>query len=74
MQESELEVRAFLGYAGWAGGQLELEMKRSTWLVSTVPPELLDELDGVDLWKRIVGGLSAEWRVIVEEPDDPSVN
>jgi putative transcriptional regulator len=74
MAEAELEVRAFLGYSGWTGGQLEMEMKRSTWLVSAVPPELLDELDGVELWKRIVGGLSAEWRVIADEPEDPSVN
>ena len=74
MEVTELEVRAFLGYSGWTGGQLEMEMKRNTWLVSAVPPELLDEHDGVELWKRIVGGLSAEWRVIAEEPEDPSVN
>jgi putative transcriptional regulator len=74
MRESDLEVRAFLGYSGWAGGQLEMEMKRSTWLVSTVPPEMLDAFDGVELWKQIIGGMSPEWRVVADEPDDPSVN
>mgnify|MGYP001260927993 FL=1 len=74
MGETQLEVRAYLGYSGWSGGQLETEMKQSTWLVSPVPAELLGKLEGVDLWKRIVGGLSLEWRVIVDEPEDPSQN
>ena len=74
MGETQLEVRAFLGYSGWTGGQLETEMKQSTWLVSPVPAELLGKLEGVDLWKRIVGGLSPEWRVIAEAPEDPSQN
>jgi putative transcriptional regulator len=74
MGETQLEVRAFLGYSGWSGSQLEAEMKQDTWLVSPVPADLLGKLEGVDLWKRIVGGLSPEWRVLADEPDDPSQN
>lgn len=74
MHEGPLEVRAFLGYSGWTAGQLEGEMKQKTWLVSPVPAELLGRLEGVDLWKRIVGGISPEWRVIADEPEDPSQN
>lgn len=74
MRETALEVRAFLGYSGWTGGQLEGEMAQHTWLVSPVPADLLGQLEGVGLWRRIVGGLSAEWRVLADEPDDPSQN
>ena len=74
MTETRLEVRAFLGYSGWSASQLENEMKLDTWLVSPVPAELLGQLEGVDLWKRIVGGLSPEWRVLADEPEDPSQN
>lgn len=74
MDETTLEVRAFLGYSGWSAGQLEGEMKGNTWLVSPVPAELLGRLDGEDLWRRVVGGISPEWRVIVDEPEDPSKN
>jgi len=74
MSETVLEVRAFLGYSGWSAGQLESEMQQSTWLVSPVPAELLGRLDGVGLWKRIVGGLSPEWRMLADEPEDPSKN
>jgi putative transcriptional regulator len=74
MSETVLEVRAFLGYSGWSAGQLENEMKQNTWLVSPVPAELLGRLDGVGLWRRIVGSLGLEWRVIADEPEDPSKN
>ena len=74
MSETVLEVRAFLGYSGWSAGQLENEMKQDTWLVSPVPAELLGRLDGIGLWKRIVGSLGLEWRVIADEPEDPSKN
>jgi putative transcriptional regulator len=72
--ESPLEVRAFLGYSGWSAGQLEGELSEHTWLVSQVPAELISELDGPDLWKRIVGDVSPQWRLIVDEPEDPSKN
>ena len=74
MGETELEVRAFLGYSGWSASQLENEMKQDTWLVSSVPADLLGTLDGTELWRHIVGGLSPEWRVLADEPDDPSLN
>ena len=30
--------------------------------------------DGADLWRRIVGGPSAGWRVLADGPEDPSQN
>lgn len=74
MAESDLEVRAFLGYSGWSGGQLEMEMSGETWLVSPVPADLLADFDGADLWRQIVRGLSPKWRVQIDEPEDPSRN
>lgn len=74
MAESDLEVRAFLGYSGWGGGQLETEMVANTWLVSAVPADLISDFDGTDLWRQIVRGLSPQWRVQVDEPEDPSRN
>lgn len=74
MAEADLEVRAFLGHSGWTGGQLEMEMARDTWLVSAVPADALADFDGVDLWRQVVRGLSPQWRVQVDEPEDPSLN
>lgn len=67
-------VRAFLGYAGWGRGQLENEMKLDTWFVATIDGEQLQETDGVDLWRSILGSLDPDLKLLANEPDDPTVN
>ncbi|HYD85384.1 MAG TPA: YqgE/AlgH family protein [Opitutus sp.] len=72
--EEGTQLRAFLGYSGWSGGQLENELKASTWIVTDVPAELLDHAPGKDLWRRVLGALGEEWRLLAEEPEDTSLN
>lgn len=67
-------VRAFLGYAGWGRGQLENEMRRDTWFVTTVDGGELEESDGVDLWRNLLGALDPHLKLLANEPDDPTVN
>jgi putative transcriptional regulator len=67
-------LRAFVGYAGWGQGQLENEMKRDTWLVSTVEGEILGQADGPELWRQILGSLDPELKLLADEPEDPTVN
>ncbi len=67
-------LRAFLGYSGWTKGQLENEMKLNTWFVTTVEGELLDQADGVDLWRNMLGALDPELKLLANEPEDPTVN
>lgn len=67
-------LRAFLGYSGWGQGQLENEMKHDTWLVSPVEGEILGKSDGVGLWRQILTALDPELKLLVDEPDDPTVN
>lgn len=69
-----LTVRAFLGYSGWSKGQLEDEMKRDTWFVTTVEGRQLDEADGTALWRNLLGALDPELKLLANEPDDPTVN
>ena len=69
-----LSARAFRGYAGWSAGQLEAELAREDWIVHPVDPERMAKLDGVELWKSLVGGLSPAHRLSVDLPDDPSLN
>jgi putative transcriptional regulator len=67
-------LRAFLGYSGWSQGQLENEMKQTTWIVSAVEGTELEKNEGVALWRSILGGLDPELRFMAQEPDDPTVN
>jgi putative transcriptional regulator len=72
--EEGARLRAFLGYSGWAKGQLENELQHNTWVVTPVNPDLIDRQDGQELWRTILGGLSPEWKLLAGEPDDPGGN
>jgi putative transcriptional regulator len=60
---------AYLGYAGWAPGQLEAEVARGDWYVSSEKPEIIFDEAPHDLWLRLVReheGVhvrAAPWRV-----------
>jgi putative transcriptional regulator len=72
--EEGAHVRAFLGYSGWSGGQLEGELKRNTWVVSAVPGDLMRHPQDEALWRVVLGGVSLDWRLLVNGPDDASLN
>ncbi|MBW8781564.1 MAG: YqgE/AlgH family protein [Verrucomicrobia bacterium] len=72
--EEGVHLRAFLGYAGWTGGQLEEELKHNTWLVSQLVADLLDDQPGENLWRELLGQIDQEWRLLANEPEDPSLN
>lgn len=72
--EDGTQVRGFLGYSGWGGGQLEQELKQNTWLVTDVPAGLLHGPQDAGLWRSVVSSLGEEWRLLAEEPDDTSLN
>lgn len=67
-------LRAFLGYAGWSKGQLENELRHDTWLVTAVEGEMLEETDGVGLWRQILGAIDPDLKLLADEPDDPTRN
>lgn len=69
-----ITLRAFLGYSGWGKGQLDNEMKHDTWIATPVEGGLLDRIDGITLWRRMLGAINPELRLLANEPDDPTVN
>ena len=73
-QEEGTHLRAFLGYAGWTGGQLENELQQNGWVVTPLVAELMNEKPDETLWRTILTGLSDDWKLLVDEPDDPSLN
>lgn len=72
--EEGVRLRAFLGYSGWSKGQLENELRHNTWVITPVSTELLARNDGQGLWRAILGGLSPEWKLMADEPEDLSSN
>jgi putative transcriptional regulator len=69
-----VSVRAFVGYSGWSAGQLEGELARDTWVVSDLDPDAADLPPDESLWRHLLGGIDARWRLLAGEPDEPERN
>jgi putative transcriptional regulator len=69
-----VQLRAFLGYSGWSGGQLENELKQNTWVVTPVVSGALNNPHDATLWKTVLGNISAEWKLLANEPEDVENN
>jgi putative transcriptional regulator len=73
-EDEGTELRAFLGYSGWGGGQLENELRQNTWIVTDVPAGLLDHPHDGGMWRNVLGALGEEWKLLANEPEDSSGN
>jgi len=72
--DEQTVVRAFRGYSGWSGGQLENELRQNTWATSRIPPDLMSLPHDERLWRSLLSGLDGPWPLLAGEPDDPSQN
>lgn len=68
-------VRAFIGYAGWTGGQLENELTTHSWLVRRAEfPEILEIENAPQMWKNLTSGFGPWFKLSAEAPDNPTLN
>ena len=69
------KVKMFAGYAGWSPGQLEIEMKRKSWLTFPASLELVFETPPDELWQKIIKSKGG-WKnkLLAQMPDDLSQN
>jgi putative transcriptional regulator len=50
--EGPAQYAAYLGYAGWAPGQLDEELRRGAWLPATIDASIVFDVAVDDRWKR----------------------
>lgn len=74
MMHPDAEFRAFHGYSGWSGGQLEQELTEEAWVLSPLQKQSLQSADGDQFWKRLITGIDPELGFLADMPDDPSLN
>lgn len=67
-------VRAFVGYSGWTAGQLEGELRHSSWIASRPTKDLLGQEHDLGLWSDLLRSISPLHRILAEAPDDPTLN
>ncbi len=74
-QVTASDIKFFLGYSGWSAGQLEEELKQSSWIVSDkVNQELLFETPADAMWQRALKAMGGRFSVYSKYPVDPRMN
>lgn len=64
-QRPPLDFRILLGYAGWAPGQLENEMRSGAWLTADATAELVFHTPLDSMWERSLRGLGIDPSTLV---------
>lgn len=71
---STKDVRLFLGYSGWAEGQLQDEMNEKTWLITSGNSQLVFDTDADSTWKQALRQLGGKYEQLINYPIDPQLN
>ncbi len=67
-------LRCYLGYAGWAAGQLEAEMKQGAWLLRPARAQDVFGADTETLWARMIGSQAGGRLDSSGSPKGPELN
>ena len=49
-------------------------MQRDTWVISPLVADLLEDSPDEQLWRDLLGQIDDEWKLLANEPEDPSLN
>ncbi len=67
-------ARAFGGYSGWGGGQLEGEIEADAWIDAQPVPDDVFTDDPEGLWRVVLERAGASYRLMASAPEDPLLN
>ncbi len=73
-QIDESNLRFYIGYAGWMAKQLDQELKRDSWAVSSINPTEVMNSDPDKLWKDTLLMLGGEYKIWTNYPTEPTMN
>lgn len=68
------QIRFFIGYSGWAPGQLDAEMASKTWIVAKGKASFTFSDDSENLWKDILASMGSKYKPLSNYPENPSDN
>jgi putative transcriptional regulator len=67
-------IRFYIGYSGWAGGQLDDELKEKSWLSVKATSELIFHKKTDEIWKEAIRLLGGNYLMMINFPTDPRLN
>ena len=68
------DLRFFLGYAGWAAGQLDAEIELDGWILTQADALAVFAEDPEKLWRDVLRRMGGEYALLANFPDDPRMN
>ncbi len=72
---SNKDVRFFVGYSGWGGGQLDAEVNiEESWIVTTTDKDFLFDTNPDYFWREVLKNMGGEYKSIAHYPIDPRLN
>ncbi len=68
-------IRFFLGYTGWDGGQLKNEINAKSWIpiINSQKNKILEK-ETSEIWKEKIMELGGEYVIWCNAPEDPILN
>lgn len=74
LRYNEAPIKYFVGYSGWAAGQLENEMESGSWFTLPADEDQIFQA-GEELWSKLFAAATlGKWIDPARIPDDPSLN
>jgi putative transcriptional regulator len=67
-------VRIYAGYSGWGPGQLEGELKRSSWVVLKATEQVVFDPDPEATWAQALAKKGPLYQIILQTGFKPSMN
>lgn len=77
IQNNEIDpdgIKFFVGYAGWAEGQLKKEIDEKSWLITSATRDIVFHKNHAKIWGKAVKKLGTDFHSIINYPLDPSFN
>lgn len=72
---TESNIRFFLGYSGWSSNQLNEEMEKHAWIVtSTYQKEEILDTNELELWKKLMTKQGKKFKLMTDFPLNPMNN
>ena len=69
------DIKFFIGYSGWAGGQLKGELEMNSWIISrSVDIDQIFNTDVESLWKEVLNTMGGKYKIVANFPVDPRLN
>lgn len=70
----ESDIRFFLGYSGWTGGQLAKELADNAWVVSQIDSKFIFDTAPKNLWRSVLRRMGGKHKIMSNYPIDPRLN